>query len=162
MSQVNQYTNHPLTAFQSSVQYLISVSAAKYSETIKSLASFGKTAKNGAKNNNDDNQEEFSENRYSLLYLLNDQYHHVGYPTQAKAQNAMGMLMTDENRIPMGIYDSKTDTFEWEIIGQYLHSQDPIEEQESRLAEILQVSRALRRRDASWQPGYLQKPSIFA
>jgi hypothetical protein len=70
--------------------------------------------------------------------------------------------MTDENRIPIGIYDAKTDSFVWEIIGQYLYSQDPASEQHSRLEEILTISRALRRRDSSWQPGYLQRPSFFA
>ena len=106
--------------------------------------------------------KEISENRYSVLYKLKSQYHHVGCSSQAEAQSVLGILMTDENRIPVGIYDAKTDSFEWEIIGQYFHSQDPISEQHSRLDEILTISRALRRRDSSWQPGYLQKPSFFA
>lgn len=105
---------------------------------------------------------EISENRFSVLYTLNAQYQHVGCSSQAEAQDVLSMMMTDENRIPVGIYDSKTDTFEWEIIGQYFHSQDPIESQKSRLEEVLTTARILRRRDSSWQPGYLQKPSFFA
>ncbi|MCF0055000.1 hypothetical protein [Dyadobacter sp. CY356] len=103
-----------------------------------------------------------SENRYSVLYTLKSQYHHIGCSSQAEAQSVLGLLMTDGNRIPVGIYDEKTDTFEWEIIGQYFHSQDSTIDQNSRLEEILTISRALRRRDSSWQPGYLQKPSFFA
>ncbi|WP_229216600.1 hypothetical protein [Dyadobacter sp. 3J3] len=103
-----------------------------------------------------------SENRYSVLYTLNAQYQHIGCSSQAEAQSALGLLMTDGNRIPVGIYDEKTDSFEWEIIGQYFHSQDSTIDQNSRLQEVLTISRALRRRDSSWQPGYLQKPSFFA
>lgn len=103
-----------------------------------------------------------SENRYSVLYTLKSQYHHIGCSSEAEAQSVLGLLMTDGNRIPVGIYDEKTDTFEWEIIGQYFHSQDSSIDQNSRLEEILTISRALRRRDSSWQPGYLQKPSFFA
>ena len=109
-----------------------------------------------------DHNQEVSENRYSVLYTLNAQYHHNGCSSQAEAQSALGILMTDGNRIPVGIYDEKTDSFEWEIIGQYFHSQDSIEEQESRLEEVLTTARILRRRDSSWQPGYLQRPSFFA
>jgi hypothetical protein len=115
---------------------------------------------------NEENAEEtgteYSENRYSVLYLRNDQYHHVGCASQAEAQLVMGNMMTDEIRIPMGIYDAVTDTFEWEIIGQYFHSQDSPEEQQERLDHILTISRSLRRRDSSWEPGYLQRPSFFA
>ncbi|SEI41873.1 hypothetical protein SAMN04487995_0559 [Dyadobacter koreensis] len=105
---------------------------------------------------------EVSENRYSVLYKLKSQYHHVGCSSQAQAQSTLSTLMTDENRIPVGIYDAKTDLFEWEIVGQYFHSQDPISEQRRRLDEVLTIARALRRRDSSWQPGYLQKPGFFA
>ncbi|GGC03863.1 hypothetical protein [Dyadobacter sediminis] len=107
-------------------------------------------------------QQEFSKNRYSVLYTLKGQYQHVGCSSQEEAQHVLGMLMTDGNRIPVGIYDSQTDSFEWEIIGQYFHSQDPISDQQERLQEILTISRALRRRDASWQPGFMQTPSFFA
>jgi hypothetical protein len=105
---------------------------------------------------------EVFENRYSVLYTFNGQYHHKGYSSEIEAQAGLSLLMTDENRIPVGIYDAKTDSFAWEIIGQYLYSQDPASEQHSRLEEILTISRALRRRDSSWQPGYLQRPSFFA
>jgi hypothetical protein len=96
--------------------------------------------------------QEFTKNRYSVLYTLKGQYQHVGCSSQEEAQYVLGTLMTDGNRIPIGIYDSKTDTFEFEIIGQYFHAQDPATDQQARLHEILTVSRALRRRDGSWQP----------
>jgi len=116
----------------------------------------------GSNSNHAGENQESSTNRYSVLYTMNAQYQHIGCSSQSEAQNVLGMLMTDGNRIPVGIYDAKTDLFEWEIIGQYFHSQDPISEQRSRLEEILTIARALRRRDSSWDSGYLQKPSFFA
>jgi hypothetical protein len=106
--------------------------------------------------------QEFTKNRYSVLYTLKGQYQHVGCSSQEEAQYVLGTLMTDGNRIPIGIYDSATDSFEWEIIGQYFHSQDLMSDPEGRLEEALTVSRALRRRDGSWEPGVLGRASFFA
>ncbi|MCE6988045.1 hypothetical protein [Dyadobacter sp. CY323] len=106
--------------------------------------------------------QEFTKNRYSVLYTLKGQYQHVGCSSQEEAQYVLGTLMTDGNRIPIGIYDSKTDTFEFELIGQYFHAQDPASDQQERLHEILTVSRALRRRDGSWHPEVLGRASFFA
>ena len=107
-------------------------------------------------------RDEFSTNRYSVLYTLKGQYQHVGCSSQEEGQYVLGTQMNDGNRIPIGIYDSKTDTFEFEMIGQYFHSQDPESDQQKRLHEILTVARALRRRDASWKPGVLERVSFFA
>jgi hypothetical protein len=106
--------------------------------------------------------QEFTKNRYSVLYTLKGQYQHVGCSSEEEAQYVLGTLMTDGNRIPIGIYDSKTDIFEWEIIGQYFHSQDLMSNPEERLQEALTVSKALRRRDSSWQPGVMERVSFFA
>ncbi|KAA0992948.1 hypothetical protein [Dyadobacter aurulentus] len=107
-------------------------------------------------------RDEFSTNRYSVLYTLKGQYQHVGCSSEEEAQYVLGTQMKDGNRVPIGIYDSKTDTFEFEMIGQYFHSQDPESDQQKRLQEVLTVSRALRRRDASWKPGVLERVSFFA
>lgn len=106
--------------------------------------------------------EEYSENRYSVLYMLNDQYQHVGCPNQEEAQLVQSLMLTDENRVPVGIYDSRTDSFEWEIVGEYLSAQGSGEHQRDLEEAILTIARALRRRDASWHPEYLQRPSFFA
>ncbi|OJV13069.1 MAG: hypothetical protein BGO21_02975 [Dyadobacter sp. 50-39] len=107
-------------------------------------------------------KQEYSENRYSVLYTLNDHYQHVGCATQEQAQLVQSTMLTDENRVPVGIYDSRADSFEWEIVGEYLAAQGSEEHQRSREEAILNVARALRRRDASWHPEYLQRPSFFA
>ncbi|MEO6286757.1 MAG: hypothetical protein ABIN80_25440 [Dyadobacter sp.] len=106
--------------------------------------------------------QEFTKNRYSVLYTLKGQYQHVGCSSEEEAQYVLGTLMTDGNRIPTGIYDSKTDSFEFEIIGQYFHAQDPIADQQERLHEILTVSKVLRRRDGSWHPAVMGRASFFA
>lgn len=102
------------------------------------------------------------ENRYSVLYMLGDQYHHVGCSSQEEAQLVLSLMLTDENRVAVGIYDSKTDQFEWEIVGEYLAGKGAANERHSRQERILTIARALRRRDASWHPGFLQRPSFFA
>lgn len=107
-------------------------------------------------------EEEGTPNRYSVLYTLNDQYQHIGCTTQEEAQLVQSLMLTDEHRVPVGIYDSRTDTFEWEIVGEYLAARGSDEHQRSREEAILTVARALRRRDASWHPEYLQRPSFFA
>ena len=181
MTQIQKLTRKsPIAEFRSSFENFITSYANKYSDVFQALSRqsvpFGgnllekghymNESRNGSSSRKQTSQkdpnQEISENRYSVLYTLNAQYHHIGCSSQAEAQSAMGILMTDGNRIPVGIYDEKTDSFEWEIIGQYFHSQDPISEQRSRMEEVLTIARALRRRDSSWQPGYLQKPSFFA
>jgi len=107
-------------------------------------------------------EEEYSKNRYSVIYTLNDQYQHVGCPTQEEAQLVQSLMLTDENRVPVGIYDSRAGSFEWEIVGEYLGAQGSDEHQRDREDAILTIARALRRRDASWHPEYLQRPSFFA
>lgn len=142
------------------IQELKYTAKSPLSDLKNSFQNFLSTYTKKGKSNGEQNV--VSENRYSVLYTLKAQYHHIGCSSEAEAQSVLGLLMTDGNRIPVGIYDEKTDTFEWEIIGQYFHSQDSSIDQNSRLEEILTISRALRRRDSSWQPGYLQKPSFFA
>ncbi|MGX5854958.1 hypothetical protein ACWKW6_15000 [Dyadobacter jiangsuensis] len=107
-------------------------------------------------------EEGYAANRYSVLYTLNEQYQHVGCPTQEEAQLVQGLMLTDENRVPVGIYDSRTDSFEWEIVGEYLAARDSDAHQRDREEAILTIARALRRRDASWHPEHLQRPSFFA
>jgi len=165
----------PIKVLKNSFKNFLSAYTNKYPEVLEALSRqatpFGGNLLEAGHHADDSNKgqftgkdsgQEFSRNRYSVLYTLSSQYHHIGCSSQAEAQNVLGMLMTDGNRIPVGIYDAETDQFEWEIIGQYFHSQDPISDQRNRLEEVLTISRALRRRDSSWDAGYLQKPSFFA
>jgi hypothetical protein len=176
MTQIQKHISRsPLMELRSSIQGFIADYTKKYSEVFAALSRpvaplGGNFLENGhAQQNNNAGSNRFSgekrtvsKNTHSVIYTLNAQYHHIGCSSQSEAQTVMAMLMTDGNRIPVGIYDNKNDSFEWEMIGQYFHSQDSLIEQQERLNEVLTVARALWRRDASWQPGYLQRPSFFA
>lgn len=159
----------PLTGLRNSIGNLFLTYSAKYSELFgvlsKPWAPMGTgLLEAGHVDQIRDNSKpaDYGKNRYSVLYTLNAQYQHVGCSSQAEAQAVLAGLMTDGNRIPVGIYDGTQDTFEWEIIGQYFHSQDPADVREARNKEVLSVAKALRRRDGSWQPGHLQRPGIYA
>lgn len=152
MKQVqNHESKNAATGFRAFIQQIFPVRANRRSAAHKAI--------NSARGWR---EKEHSENRYSVVYLLNDQYQHVGCATQEDAQSVQGLMLTDGNRVPVGIYDSKTDSFEWEIVGEYLTSRSPEARQNDRHERILTIARALRRRDASWHPGYLQRPSFFA
>lgn len=167
--------NSPLTDLRSSIEDLISEYTNRCSEVFEALAR--PSAPLGANLLESDHQEMnnligngsdamqndgFGLNRYSVLYTVNGQYQHIGCSSQEESQSVLANMMTDEFRIPIGIYDEKTDLFEWEMIGQYFHSMDPENDQRERQNEVMNVVRALRRRDSSWEPGILQRPSFFA
>jgi hypothetical protein len=101
--------------------------------------------------------------RFSVLYLLNEQYHHVGCNTQTEAQSVLHKLAADKKRKPVGIYDSKTELFEWEPSRQLNYEQASIGEQGDQGNRIITIAQSLRRRDAGWLPvGDLHRPSLFA
>ena len=101
--------------------------------------------------------------RYSLIYLLKDQYQHIGFVTHDEAQSVMAQLLTNPKRKPVGIYDDKTELFEWAPAYQPHYNQASTEEQAARGNDIIAIAQALRRRDASWHPADgFRRPSFFA
>jgi hypothetical protein len=102
-------------------------------------------------------------NRFSVLYMLNGQYHHISCNTHSEAISILQTLSANPSRTAVGIYDAKTELFEWEPGRQHNYNQAEIEEQGQLATQIINVAQALRRRDASWQPsGSLRRPSFFA
>lgn len=101
--------------------------------------------------------------RYSVLYLLQERYHHIGCTTHAQADSVLQKLSTNKRRIPVGIYDAKTELFEWEPTRERDYNQAGIEEQGKRGDQIITIAQALRRRDSGWQKAdKFQHPSFFA
>lgn len=101
--------------------------------------------------------------RLSVIYLLNGRYHHVASDTPTEAKALLEKLSTDQRRKPVGIYDAKTELFDWEPDQQQAYDQASISEQAQRSNYITSIAQALRRRDASWQPtADYRKPSLFA
>ncbi|MFD1142882.1 hypothetical protein ACFQ4C_17280 [Larkinella insperata] len=102
-------------------------------------------------------------NRFSVLYQFKGQYHHIGRDTQAEARTTLQILANDARRTPIGIFDSKTELFEWTPSYQQHMDQASISEQGSQGNEIISIAQALRRRDASWHPAdRFRRPSFFA
>ncbi|GAB3882910.1 hypothetical protein [Spirosoma agri] len=101
--------------------------------------------------------------RYSVIYLLREQYQHVGSATLSEAKTVLQKLSTDKRRIPIGIYDAKTELFEWEPNRQHELNNASISEQGNRGHHIITIAEALRRRDSGWHPADgFQRPSFFA
>ncbi|MEZ0485251.1 hypothetical protein [Fibrella aquatica] len=101
--------------------------------------------------------------RYSVVYLLKDQYQHIGFANHADAELLLKQLVTDNRRTPVGIYDAKTELFNWAPSHQAQYNSASTEEQARRGNDIIAITQALRRRDASWHPADgFRRPSFFA
>ena len=80
--------------------------------------------------------------------------------TLQQAREALSLLLEDEERTPVGIYDDKTELFEWEHSLREEYEKASMKEQGQRGAEIINIAQALRRRD--WDLGEFRRPSLFA
>ncbi|WP_375444952.1 hypothetical protein [uncultured Fibrella sp.] len=101
--------------------------------------------------------------RYSLVYLLKDQYQHIGFTDRTDAEGLLRQLLTDSKRVPIGIYDAKTELFDWAPSYKAHFDQASTEEQASRGNSIITIAQSLRRRDSSWHPADgFRRPSFFA
>ncbi len=101
--------------------------------------------------------------RFSVLYLFKEQYHHVGCDTHTEAKTILQKLTTDSERTAVGIYDAKTELFEWEPTRQRAYNQAGIAEQGKLGDQIITIVEALRRRDSNGLlTGDFRRPSFFA
>lgn len=83
-------------------------------------------------------------NRFSIIYLANNQYQHISYDTQAEAESALALLSNQEGQTPLGIYDAKTELFYWEPTRQDYYNQATIEEQGKFGNQIISIAKTLR------------------
>lgn len=96
-------------------------------------------------------------NRFSIIYLLGQQYHHIERDTYAEAETVLRQLSTKKGRTPIGIYDAKTELFYWEPGRQSQYNQAGIEEQGKWGDQIIQIAQQLRQKGEERQ---LQDNSI--
>ena len=89
--------------------------------------------------------------RYSVLYLRHEQYHHIDCITYLQAQTLLEGMSSDADQVPIGIYDAKTELFEWEPDRRHLYSQASIGEQGKRAEEMIRIVQELRLHDSSHQ-----------
>lgn len=99
--------------------------------------------------------------RFSVIYLLREQYHHIACNTRQEATEVLQKLQLDMKRTPVGVFDAKTELFEWEPTRQQIYNAATIQEQSKLADQIITIAQALRHRDASWVPA-LNRPSYFA
>ncbi|AKD56376.1 hypothetical protein [Spirosoma radiotolerans] len=91
-------------------------------------------------------------NRFSVIYLLRQQFHHIYSTTQAEAETVLQHLLTQKDHEPIGIYDAKTELFYWEPKRQIMYDQAPIEEQGPLGDQITAIAKSLRQQNNTQQP----------
>ncbi|GAB3967246.1 hypothetical protein GCM10028806_09240 [Spirosoma terrae] len=83
-------------------------------------------------------------NRFSIIYLANNQYQQISYDTQAEAESVLARLSNEQGQTPLGIYDAKTELFYWEPTRQDYYDQATIEEQGKFGNQIITIAKTLR------------------
>jgi hypothetical protein len=102
-------------------------------------------------------------NRFSVIYQFREQYHHVSCNTRAEAESVLKLVPNHKGRTPVGIYDAKTELFDWDASRQDQYDRASFEGQGQLGEQIITIAQALRRRDANWQKaGEFRRPSFFA
>lgn len=84
-------------------------------------------------------------NRYSIVYLLEEQYYQLSAPTVAEADALLHQIWAEQRGVPIGIYDAKTELFQWEPNRQRMYDQLSIEEQARYDQTIVAQVQELRR-----------------
>ena len=105
---------------------------------------------------------QYHTNRYSVLYLLKDHYQHLGCSTLEQAQTALKALLDDKDRTAIGIYDDRTELFEWDAALRDEYEKASVGNQGRSGEQVIEIARALRRRDSSWDSDEFKRPSLFA
>ena len=97
------------------------------------------------------------------LISAKERFQHIGCSTQAQAEALLQRLLTDPKRIPVGIYDAKTELFAWEPLRQRAYNQAGIGEQGQLGDQIIRIVEILTTTDPSWPVlGEFQQPGFFA
>ncbi|GAB2577987.1 hypothetical protein [Spirosoma areae] len=86
-------------------------------------------------------------NRFSVIYLLKKQYHHISCATQAEAEAALTHVCAQNDCRPIGIYDAKTELFYWEPTRQRQYNKASIERQGKLGDQITLLAQRLRQGD---------------
>ncbi|WP_191908948.1 hypothetical protein [Larkinella humicola] len=97
--------------------------------------------------------------RFSVLYLFKKQYHHILCETHSEADTELRKLFTKKKKIPLGIYDDKTELFYWEPVRQQRFDRLTVQEQGKVGNEMIAIAQNLRSRDDHWVPSETQLPT---
>lgn len=105
---------------------------------------------------------DYCTNRYSVVYLFKEHYRHLGCSSYAAAQATLKTLTDHNERIPVGIYDDRTELFEWDAALRDEYEKASMKDQGRKGEEIIGLVQAMRRRDSSWDSREFRRPSFFA
>jgi hypothetical protein len=105
---------------------------------------------------------EYYTNRYSVMYLFKAHYRHLGCTTYAEAQDTLKRIAEDADRTPVGIYDDRTELFEWDAALREEYEKASMKDQGQKGGEIIRIAQAMRRRDSTWDSREFRRPSFFA
>ncbi len=86
-------------------------------------------------------------NRFSVIYLLAEQYRHIHCNTHIEADSVLEHLFTLDEHTPIGIYDAKTELFYWEPVRQNEYNRASIEEQGKLSNQITGIAQNLRQQN---------------
>lgn len=86
-------------------------------------------------------------NRFSVIYLLKRQYQLIYCSTYQEAEATLAHLLTQEGHKPIGIYDAKTELFDWEPARQRQYDKASIEKQGKLGEQINRIVLSLRQQD---------------
>ena len=101
-------------------------------------------------------------NRYSVVYLLKGHYKHIGCSTYPQAQAALNLIAEHTDRTAVGIYDDRTELFEWDAALRDEYEKASMKDQGRKGEEVISIVQAMRRRDSSWDSREFRRPSFFA
>ena len=81
-------------------------------------------------------------NRFSILYKTKGKYHQMSYATRLEADTVVQKCVRSKRKIPIGIYDAKTELFSW--TKQVEYNQLPPEQQGKKGNEMILIVQHLR------------------
>ncbi|GAA4466287.1 hypothetical protein GCM10023189_48100 [Nibrella saemangeumensis] len=85
--------------------------------------------------------------RFSVVYRLKEQYYHIPCSTYIKATMLLRKAHSTPFGKPVGIYDAKTELFQWGPLQQHLYNTLSLGEQGRQGSAIINQVQVLRQQD---------------
>ncbi|WP_040005668.1 hypothetical protein [Fibrisoma limi] len=82
--------------------------------------------------------------RFTVLYQLNNHYFYIGCSTYLLADLTLSNVQSVHSGEPLGIYDAKTELFQWEPVRRHYYNKLSIEEQARHDLRIIRIVHQLR------------------
>jgi hypothetical protein len=97
--------------------------------------------------------------RFSIIYIAYNQYCQINCASSFDVKARLQELVIDEHIEFLGVYDAKTELFQWEPIRQHYYDQLSIEEQGHLGSQLIEIAKRLRQQQQQRTiPGLAQSP----